>query len=57
MLATLAVRVCHSAVWNMAEMTLEINLYELSTQFERCILETEWMGARVYSLRFWNKRY
>jgi hypothetical protein len=40
---TVAVRLCHSAVWNVAEMTLEINLYQLTVPFERCVLEIEQM--------------
>jgi hypothetical protein len=35
-----AMRLCHSAMWNLAEMTLEINLCELTAPFEHCILET-----------------
>jgi hypothetical protein len=52
----LAVRLCHPAVWNMADMTLEINLYELTAPFECCVLETERMETRGNSLRFWNKK-
>jgi hypothetical protein len=34
------------AVWNLVEMMLEINLYELTVRFERCILETERMETQ-----------
>jgi hypothetical protein len=51
-----AVRLRHSAVWNMAEMTLRINLYELIMPFEHCVLETEWMETQGNSLRFWNRK-
>jgi hypothetical protein len=51
-----AIRLYHSAVWNVAEMTLEINLYELIVPFEHCILETEWMENQRNCWRFWNKK-
>jgi hypothetical protein len=51
------VRLRHSAVWNMAEMTLEINLYEQTAPFERCVMETEQLETQGNSLRFWNRKY
>jgi hypothetical protein len=51
-----AVRFCHSTVWNVGELTLEINLYELTTPFECCVLETERMETWGNSLRFWNRK-
>jgi hypothetical protein len=51
-----AVRLCHSAVSNLAEMTLKINLHELTMPFEFCVLETEWMETRGNSLRFWCRK-
>jgi hypothetical protein len=36
----------------MAEMSLEINLYEVTMPFECCILETEQMETQGNSLRF-----
>jgi hypothetical protein len=53
---TSAMRLRHSDVWNLTEMTLEINLYELTTPYECCILETEWMETQGNSLRFWNRK-
>jgi hypothetical protein len=53
----LAVRLRHFTMWNVAEMTLAINLYELTAPFENCILETEQMETRGNSLRFWNRKY
>jgi hypothetical protein len=38
-----AMRLRYSTVWNVGEMTLEINLYELTAPFECCVLETEQM--------------
>jgi hypothetical protein len=52
----LGVRLCHSTVWNMGELTLEINLYELTAPFECCILEMERMESWENSLRFWNRK-
>jgi hypothetical protein len=54
--ALLAMRLRHSAVWNVAEMTLEINLYKLTTPFELCVLEMEQVETRGNSLRFWNRK-
>jgi hypothetical protein len=42
---------------NLAEMALEINLYELTAPFERCILETERMEAWGNCLRFLYRKY
>jgi hypothetical protein len=53
---TSAVRSHHSAVWNVAEITLEINLYELTVPSECCASETESMETRRNSLRFWNRK-
>jgi hypothetical protein len=47
---------CHFAVWNIAEMTLEINLYEVTTPFERCVLETVLMETQGNSSRFWSRK-
>jgi hypothetical protein len=47
---------CHPAVWNLVEMTLEINLYELTAPFQCCVLETERMQTRGNSSRFWNRK-
>jgi hypothetical protein len=52
----LAMKLRHSAVWNEAEMTLEINLYELTAPFEHCVLETEQMETQGNSFRFWNRK-
>jgi hypothetical protein len=41
-----AVRLRHSAMWNVSEMTLQSNLYELTTLFEHCVLETEQMETQ-----------
>jgi hypothetical protein len=49
-------RLCHSAVQNVAEMTLEINLCQLTTPFEHCVLEMEQMETQGNSLRFWNRK-
>jgi hypothetical protein len=38
------------------EMTVQINLYELTAPFECCILEMEWMETWGNSLRFWNRK-
>jgi hypothetical protein len=51
-----AVRLHHSTLWNMGEMTLEINLCEVTAPFECCILETEWMETWGNSLRFRNRK-
>jgi hypothetical protein len=51
-----AVRLCNSAVWNVAEMTLEINLYEQTMPFECCVLETEQMKTQKNYLGFWNRK-
>jgi hypothetical protein len=45
-----AVRLCHSAVYNVVEMTLT------RAPFECCILLTEWMETWENSLRFWNRK-
>jgi hypothetical protein len=37
-------------------MTLEINLHELNTPFECCILEPERIELRGNSLKFWNRK-
>jgi hypothetical protein len=50
------VRLCHFTVWNMGEMTLEINFYELTAPFECCVLETERMETWGNSLRFWHRK-
>jgi hypothetical protein len=39
----LAMRLRHLAVWNVVEMTSEINLYELTVPLECCVLEMEEM--------------
>jgi hypothetical protein len=41
----------------VGEMTLEMNLYELTVPFECCILETEQMETWGNSLRFWNRKF
>jgi hypothetical protein len=51
-----AMRMRHSAAWNVVEMTLEINLYELTMPFEHCILEMEQKETLMNSLRFWNRK-
>jgi hypothetical protein len=51
-----AMRLHHSAAWNLAEMTLEINLYELNMPFQCCVLETEQMATQGNSLTFWNRK-
>jgi hypothetical protein len=38
------------------EMTLEINICELTTPFECCMLETEQMETRGSCLRFWYRK-
>jgi hypothetical protein len=40
----------------LAEMTLEINLYELMAPFECFILETERMETQGNCLRFWYRK-
>jgi hypothetical protein len=53
---TSAVRLRDSGMWNVAEMSLESNLYELTAPFECSILETEPIETRGNSLRFWNRK-
>jgi hypothetical protein len=53
---TSAVRLCHSTVWNTGEMTLEINLYELTVLCECYVLEMERMETWGNSWRFWNRK-
>jgi hypothetical protein len=40
----------------MAEMSLEINLHELATPLESCILEAERMETRGNALRFGKRK-
>jgi hypothetical protein len=40
----------------LAQMTFQINLYELTAPFEQCILETGWMEIRGNCLRFWYRK-
>jgi hypothetical protein len=47
--STMAVRLRHSAVWNMAEVTLTV--HHLNTAFWK-----QWMQTQGNSLRFWNKK-
>jgi hypothetical protein len=43
-------RLRHSAVWNMAEVTL-------TTPFEHWVFETERMETQGNSLQFWNRKH
>jgi hypothetical protein len=52
----LAVRLCHSAVWNLVEMSVEINLHELTEPFERCVLETERMETLGNSFKILKQK-
>jgi hypothetical protein len=50
-------RLRHSIVWNVGEVTLEINLCELTVPFECCVLEMERMETWENFLRFGTEMY
>jgi hypothetical protein len=51
-----AMRLRHSAVWNVAEMTLKINLYELTAHHLNAAFWKQRMETQGNSLRFWNTK-